>query len=223
MPLPDGMTTCTYTFGTDLDFRGDSGAIRVTIEPDFGDANHLVWQPTGAVLSDAAIEADAAAGQTVSIELPHVDQDGWLTPDQQEFKDFSYRATVVARRTDGTERVRYKTLQPVAGQDDIDADFIPSAETASPTYGARFGIPTIGGYAGAVTLGPGVEIDEDGVLTASVDPGEVGDLTIAAVLEDTSSETRLVLEPIIDERAALVPEEESEINPVLIYANVRSQ
>jgi hypothetical protein len=188
------MTTCTYTFGTDMDFRGEFGAVRVTIEPDFGgDANHIIWQATGQVLADFEFGDEAVAGQNVSIDLPHVDQDGFVAPSQQTITDFAYRATIVARAPDGTERVRYKILAPQVGEDFIDGDTVPSWESVSPVYGP----PPVGGGSG------------------------ISDAAVAAFIADADSDTRAVLNPLIDTRAEAVTDAAlgPEIDPVLLFEN----
>lgn len=193
MPLPVGITTCTYTFGTDMDFRGEFGAVRVTIEPDFGgDANHIIWQATGQVLADFEFGGEAASGENVSIDLPHVDQDGFVSPSQQTITDFAYRATIVARAPDGTERVRYKILAPQVGEDFIDGDTVPSSESVSPVYGPS----PVGG-------------------------GGISDAAVAAFIDDADSDTRAVLDPLIDDRAGDVTDEAlgPEIDPVLLFEN----
>jgi hypothetical protein len=146
------MTTCEYTFGSDLTFSGvEDATVSVKIEPFIdGTANHLVWAATGQPLDDFAIDVKGAAGEEVSVILPHTDQAGFVDPSGAAFTGWGYTATVTAKRGKET-RTKTKTLIPLVGQTSIDGDLVPDGAFATPVGGPVAVVTSLAGQTGEIT------------------------------------------------------------------------
>lgn len=82
MALPSGVTTCTVTAGSALDFAGDDHTITVSWRPILGGpanlASAIVWAATGQPLINFSETVASEPGSQVSFPVPHVDQEGFV-------------------------------------------------------------------------------------------------------------------------------------------------
>lgn len=156
MALPTGVTTATVTIGRAGDFTGEEGVVKVEVTPNFGGtANRLIWSATGWVFEAWKRTYPNTSGDgsaTTTFELPHVDQDGWVSPDQEPFTGWSYTIKVTATAADKQKTTYTKVISPLVGQDNIDLDLLPDAAAGTPTIGDVPAVLTVNGETGHVTV-----------------------------------------------------------------------
>lgn len=86
--LPEGVTTCTVTFGTTTDFAGNPVTTKIAFKP----STTVLWVATGTPLIGVSTTVTSDDGEG-SIELPHTDQPGFVDVNGLPVVDWSYIAT----------------------------------------------------------------------------------------------------------------------------------
>ena len=134
MALPDGITTCTVSFGGALDAIGSGGG--VIRDPKVTSSDRVVWDATGDTLFEEYVPSPQ--NNSVSFEVPHVDQAGFIAAATGEaIVHWSY--TFTCRVEVGGQKFRVsKTFQPLVGDATLDLDKIASGgalpvETVAPS------------------------------------------------------------------------------------------
>jgi hypothetical protein len=184
MPLPAGVTTATATWGPWGELSGDDGTAVVTVRPFFGAATqHIIWAATGKTMLDTTWTVTATSpGDQITLELPHVDQAGWVDPAGNAFSMWTYM--IEGAVTIGAEtRTLYRNVQPVEGQDNFDLDATPYAAVGAPSSAAVPAVTSVNGQTGAVVIEGG----EGGATNLSA----TRDGTTVTVVSDTGTDAVL--------------------------------
>lgn len=152
MALPDGVSTCTVTVGTAVDWFGRDASIVGRCTP----SAYAVHAATGRPILPFALDSTVSSGGVLEFVVPHVDQAGFVDSNGEAFTFWSYKFNVTFEGLGGTTQI-VKWLQPLVGQDTVDldlvADGVPSTTVSTP-------IPevlSVNGATGAV----GVSLVED--------------------------------------------------------------
>jgi hypothetical protein len=152
--LPAGVTTATVTVGGAVSLiDGDPQSLAVTARPVLGGtATHIVHAATGTVL--VPLVETYTPGATVSLTLPHVDQDGFVDGAGNEAKYWHYLLQVAA--SEGATTTQWtKLVQPLVGQASIDLDLVTDGSVTAWTSTATAGVTSVNGQTGAVTVAGG--------------------------------------------------------------------
>ncbi|MFT4156633.1 MAG: hypothetical protein QM630_01690 [Microbacterium sp.] len=181
MTYPVGVATTTIVFGKGIAVDGSPLAASLTVEPVFsGTTRGVVWTADGTPLIPVSVSRTADSGTTGSIELPVVDQPGWVDDGQAPITMWAYRLT---ETVSGRQRVKY--LQPLTGQGVIDFDRIPDGSVGLPVSAPVVAVLDVAGLTGSVgaqqladTLAPLIP-DSGGGAVASVN-GYTGAVTLTA-------------------------------------------
>src|SRR5664279_2773228 len=112
MSLPSGVSTCLVTFGPFTDHTGEplEGAVTITASTP---VRHLA---TGQVLFKRSIKVALNDGSG-NLELPHVDQDGFVDGSGGAITMWTYRAVI--RLEDGEDLTPF-SVQVLVGQSTMD-------------------------------------------------------------------------------------------------------
>lgn len=152
MSLPAGVSTCTVTIGTAVDWFGRDVSIRSRCIP----SARAVWAATGQPVLPFVMEVSGAPGEAVSFVLPHVDQEGFIDAAGNEMTGWNYRIVTTFSGTGGSSESQ-KYIQPVIGQTLIDLDMVPDGAPTAPTSTPAAAVMSVNGATGAVV----VSLDED--------------------------------------------------------------
>lgn len=182
MALPAGITTCQVTAGTVFDFGGgDQYSTMIVATP----LVNLTWAATGAHIlgPKAPLVATSEPGMQAVLDLPHVDQPGFLQ-NGVPYTLWAYRIDIVWRR-DGSavDTKTINALQPVVGQTSIDLDMLTSEAPALPVQGVVPYVTSVNGETGEVTVTGGTggsTLVQVGTLTLPAAPAVGESVTVLA-------------------------------------------
>lgn len=148
---------------------------RLAVEPMFQGTDSVVWAADGTPMLSFSETASADDGSYGSIQLPVVDQNGWLDAGQNAYKLWGYKLTETPSygRNPGKQRVKY--WQPLTGQTTVDFDRIPDGSLGLPSSGPIAVVTSVNGQTGAVTVTGG----GGGGAVASVN-GQTGTVVLTA-------------------------------------------
>lgn len=151
MAYPAGVSVAVLTVGPAATFFGDDVPLNIVVTPVLldeagGQLPHIVHTATGAVLTAAAKTFTAAAGESATISVPHVDQPGWRDPSQSDYTMWAYRLEV----TTVGGKTWSKDIQPRAGQDILDTDKVPAGRAGVPLVSSS-AVLSIDGKVGHLT------------------------------------------------------------------------
>src|SRR5438067_3696585 len=96
---PVGVTPRTLTIGRPFHALGNYATLTISVAPVFGGtAQRLVWTATGETFEAMTVkppaQTDPDGDTTESIDLPIVDQSGWLDRSGNAITGWSYQVTV---------------------------------------------------------------------------------------------------------------------------------
>lgn len=193
MALPENISTCAVTIGSLLDFAGDTYIESVEWQPVLdgkayaGNVRSITWTATGQALASFAEKVESADGEAVTVDLPHVDQAGFIDGSGDAFTKWTYRVRVRARDASRKTYTKTKFIQPLVGQATADFDPIPDG-----TIGVAVSTPSpvvisVNGDTGAVVVPSAGDVDaKQDIATLSadaavlVDDGSALDVAVAA-------------------------------------------
>lgn len=173
MPLPEAITTCALNIGPLSDFAGDAHSFKVEWQPVLdglplaGNVRSITWEATGLALASFSEKAETNVGGTITANLPHVDQAGFIDGSGDAFTGWTYRVKVTARDTDRKTYTKTKYIAPLVGQTTADFDLIADGTVAVPVTTPSPTVTSYNGQTGAVT-GP-----------SDADVSEVADAVVA--------------------------------------------
>jgi len=153
---PTGVQTVTVAFGKGITIGGHQTSSSLTIEPIFLGTNSIVWAATGTPLLPFQEDATAAEGSLGSVQIPVVDQAGWVDDGGNSFSMWGYRLTETPRYNGRVGKVRVKNAQFVSGQTTVDFDLIPDGSIGMPVSAPTPAVTSVNGMTGAVTVTDGV-------------------------------------------------------------------
>lgn len=134
MPLPAGVTYAALGIGPIFDGLSRDARFTASVRPVFGgSATHLAWTATGETLVDATVSI--AARGTLTINLPHTDQAGWVDGSGNAVTLWHYLVRVASHFVmDGrlVEHSITKQVQPLVGQATLAWDLLEDGTTADP-------------------------------------------------------------------------------------------
>lgn len=165
MTYPSSVEIVTLTFGRSIRTDGTEVPSTITVTPVFTGTKTATWTATGTSLLPLTQVYKAEEGVMGSIQLPVVDQPGWVDDAQNPYTGWTYK---LLEAIPGVNQNRVKYFSPVMGQTVVDFDLIPTGAVGTPTLGVIPAVTSVNGESGAVTLPMvSVDVDEDGyyVLT----------------------------------------------------------
>lgn len=178
MTLPAGIETRTARIRVPLDTLGQaakfySGSIRPN--------RALIWAATGDLIWAVGAELPDPEDGYIAIEVPVVDQAGFVTPAGDPITGWSYFVTVTGTWP-GTSRTTSRTFQVVeASPGVVDVDLLPDSSASPPVVEPDPYVQSFAGHTGTVTaeqvygaLTPPLLDDVTPIVQALV-PGEVAD------------------------------------------------
>lgn len=133
MSWPDGVTTTEVTLGPILNAGGEAARLTARLELD-DPARVIVHEATGTTVLASAQAFESTDG-TLTLEVPKVDQDGFLGADGEQITGWGYRLEITASWGVGRATELVKRFQPLVGDDEIDLDTLPDGEFLAPVYG----------------------------------------------------------------------------------------
>ena len=149
--LPPDITTATVTFGKVASVVGRGAKVSLTVTP----SHDLVWAATGDAIAGFTEAADVDEGIIGQIELPHTDQEGFITRTGRTITDWHYVAVAIAS-LGGQRRTWRWAFSLLTGQDTVDLDLLPTDGTVvAPGIGTLPEVTSVNGQTGAVIIGAG--------------------------------------------------------------------
>jgi len=164
---PTGVQTVTVAFGKGITIGGHQTSSSLTIEPIFLGTNSIVWAATGTPLLPFQEDATAAEGSMGSVQIPVVDQAGWVDDGGNAFSMWGYRLTETPRYNGRVGKVRVKNAQFVSGQTTVDFDLIPDGSIGMPVSAPTPAVTSVNGMTGAVTVTGGGDGGGSGAPTGA--------------------------------------------------------
>jgi hypothetical protein len=123
MSLPDGVTTCTVTYGKALGYRTDTQT-QAKIEATLTADRSVVHAETGWSFNPANEPVKAATGGELTFAVPHVDQAGFVNTHGDAITNWAY--TLAGNLIFPTKTISFsKTFQVFVGQTTLDLDLAP--------------------------------------------------------------------------------------------------
>lgn len=153
MPIiPDGVTSCTVTFGKAFGFRTDSGQVAGSIELVLTADHDIVHAASGYSFNSIGETITAAEGAVLSFQVPQVDQDGFIDGHGNAIKHWNYNVKGKVRFT-GTSEVRTVDIDfgPLVGQPTLDLDLVPNTGPSTPVQTPTQYVTDVAGLPGSVS------------------------------------------------------------------------
>lgn len=145
--LPAEISTALVHMDAPLSFIGEPGRLHVEILPSVS----LVWAATGTPVVNFEDMMDLADGQSLEIQLPHTDQDGFLDGAGNAITGWYYTVKITYEK-DGQLRVfPERDFQVLVGQDSVDLALVPAGEATEPMVAPILTVTSLDGFTGAVT------------------------------------------------------------------------
>lgn len=180
MAFPAGVQTCVLTAGRYFNATGVDYATSVSVTPTFGSAEMITWGATGESMLSTKISDSETAGNVWSIEVPVVNQAGWVDPSGNAFTMWAYQVTITAG-----DKTVVKSVQPLVGQSTIDIDLIPGGANGTPSTTPLAVVTSVAGLTGPVSVAQLIAAGLGGGGGGSVDPETVRDIIGSTLVEGT--------------------------------------
>lgn len=157
MTLPVGISTCTVTVEHPVGFDGDTTVMTLEWQPVLdgttsGTPKSIVWEATGQALISFSEKQTSTDGGSLTFELPHVDQAGFVDGMGNAFTGWAYRATVRAKDVDRKSYHRTKDFQVFVGQDNLTFDLIDDGVIVAAVSAPTARVTSVNGQTGAVVV-----------------------------------------------------------------------
>jgi len=169
--LPAGVQLAKITFGQGLSALGTGVNAVATITPVFPGTKRLVWLATGESMFPLIETLTATGAGSASINLPAVDQDGWVDERGNPYKNWSY--TIEVRYQVNNESLELtKTFQPTTLDPEVDFDLVFETGTSDPIIVIKQPVRSVNGVlpdeSGNVVIATG---GDSGGGTGTGEPG----------------------------------------------------
>lgn len=153
MATPVGMTTATLSVGPVESLTGEIATLKVEATMVFGKTTRLINTLSGRVLtSKLPVKAASGLDGIATLELPHVDQNGWQDPTGKSASMWKYDVEVSATFDDGGFESWKQTVQPVTTQTGtIDIDLLPNEPAADAQVSIIPAVTDIVGLTGSIS------------------------------------------------------------------------
>src|SRR5664279_1694382 len=151
MSLPSGVSTCLVTFGPFTDHTGEplEGSVTITASTPI---RHLA---SGQVLFKRSMRITLDQG-TGDIELPHVDQDGFVDGSGGAITLWSYRAII---RLDDGEDLTPFSFQTMVGQNTLDLGQLVPITPATGVVIPQIVVLSVNGQTGNISVPSLTQLD----------------------------------------------------------------
>lgn len=165
---PAGVEISTIVFGKGLSPTGLAQNAKLAVYAEFGtNMNAIVWGDDGTAMLKLIDTATAEVGAMGSVQVPVVDQDGWIDGSLSAFKLWHYR---LVETVGSVTRTKY--VQPLSGQGLIDFDMIPDGTVGVPTSTPVPPVTSVAGITGAVSaVALKTALDLNGTYVAVAEKG----------------------------------------------------
>lgn len=147
MAIPAGISTALVHLDAPVSFIGEDGRIHARIYPSIP----LVWAATGTPIGNFVDNISLDPGVELAIQLPHVDQPGFLDGSGNTVTGWSYRIEVTYEKEGQNIPFPARDFQILVGQDSVDLALIPTGEAHVPVVAPILTVTSIAGFTGAVT------------------------------------------------------------------------
>lgn len=148
MAIPAGISTALVHLDAPVSFIGDDGRIHATITSSIP----LVWAATGTPIGNFIENVSLDPGIPLELQLPHVDQPGFLDGAGNTVMFWSYRIEVTYEKDGQNIPFPARDFQILDGQVEVDLALIPSGEAHAPEVAPILPVTSIEGLNGEVTL-----------------------------------------------------------------------
>jgi hypothetical protein len=146
--LPEGISTALVHMDAPESFIGEPGRLLVEISSSAS----LVWAATGTPIVNFNDSLDLEAGMPLEIELPHVDQPGFLDNAGNQFTGWFYTVNITYEKGGQTRVFPERDFQVLVGQTDVDLALVPAGSAYVPQVAPIQPVTSLNGRNGAVTL-----------------------------------------------------------------------
>lgn len=150
MAYPAGVSLATVSVGSTFSAFGDTATISVKVTPFFGGLKRIVWTATGEPMVAFSKTYKGAPGEGVSFQVPHVDQEGFVTPAGDAYTMWAYVADVSVSEA-GETLSWSQSFQPLVGQSSIDLDEVPEGGIVPEISAPLPAVLSVNGQTGHVT------------------------------------------------------------------------
>jgi hypothetical protein len=149
MTIPAGITTALVHMDAPVSFTGAPGRLQITITPSIP----LVWAATGTPVADFIDVEKPANGESMEVDLPHTDQDGFLDGSGNAYINWSYRVKVKYEKGGQVISFPDRDFQIPTGQTTVDLALIPAGTAvAAPQIAPILPVTSVNGRTGMVFL-----------------------------------------------------------------------
>jgi hypothetical protein len=146
--IPAGISTALVHLDAPVSFIGEDGRIHATITSSIP----LVWAATGTPIGNFIENVSLGPGIPLELNLPHVDQAGFLDGAGNTVTGWSYRIEVTYEKDGQNIPFPARDFQILVGQDEVDLALIPSGEAYIPVVAPILPVTSIEGFTGEVTF-----------------------------------------------------------------------
>lgn len=150
MALPAGVQTAAVSFGNGFDLFGAEVPATLKVEAVFatsGDQpapDRLVWLATGQAMLPIERTLTSVSSDDL-VELPAVDQPGWVDQFGNEYRNWHYKATLrYVKDNVSTQTIR--TFQVLMGEQTVDLDTMFNTGVSDPVIVLRYPTRSVNGY-----------------------------------------------------------------------------
>lgn len=184
MAIPAGISTALVHLDAPVSFIGADGRIHATITSSIP----LVWAATGTPIGNFIENVSLDPGVPLELNLPHVDQAGFLDGAGNTVTGWSYRIEVTYEKDGQNIPFPARDFQILVGQLEVDLALIPSGEAYIPVVAPILPVTSIKGLTGEVTM---AELALDRVNNTTDAEKPVSTATAAALAKkvDTDRDT----------------------------------
>lgn len=169
MSLPVGISKCMTTFGKAYDVLGAEATIKVKITPD----RAVVWAATGDVIYPTSPTVSSGDFPSVTFELPHVDQAGFVDVAGDAVTHWYYLIKATITFPDKSTQEVTKSFQPLVGMDSVDLDLVPGGTVLPGVTAPTASVQSLAGETGtidAATARAALDVLSVDELSTTIDP-----------------------------------------------------
>lgn len=155
MAIPAGITTATVTVGPVVSFQGTVATLVVQVEPILGlggEATALEHTPSGTTFGRFREPVRSQADGVVALQLPHVDQAGFVDGTGASATMWAYRVAVRAEGVGLTPLTFTTDFQVMAGQELVDLNLLEQGVVTEPVSAPAPVVESVNGATGHVLL-----------------------------------------------------------------------
>lgn len=177
--IPEGISTALVHLDAPVSFIGHDGRIHATITPSIP----LVWAATGTPIGNFIDNISLDPGVPLELDLPHVDQPGFLDGSGNTVMFWSYRIDITYEKDGQNIAFPSRDFQILVGQLEVDLALIPSGEAYVPVVAPILPVTSLDGLTGEVTA---AELAALPVIAGKLDDTQLGAASGVAPLDSGS-------------------------------------